>query len=420
MTKYTLLVLAIAALTGCKSDAGANPSENVSNVEADGVHAESDEIQVQNEKIEVESDKVQTQNEETAAPGRETDSAPDLSEMEIYEGFLNGEIRLEKEKEQVCISDLFWDNDIEYCFWDIDGDGSEELQIRDSSAYYAVKVKDQRPWIIFEGWWVYEPVVTDEGCGILYYNHGYGREYIEFIRLNPDGSEESDGEYRWEDNNLNGEIDEEDSVSINFKDMDRKQYAAYREEQIARQAGNELEWKSRRLKDFASWQDAYIDFISKLDVTVMVGTNDEYDEYSLIYVDGDDVPELFISIWVDEIVVSFYDGKVRAMDRDRGGISYLEYDGLLYSRNGHMGLNPCNIYRLDQGEFSEIGTGWEQEHIVDEENVYWECFWEGKAVTVEEYDASINELIDTSKCIKPPFVCSKDEMLEKLEKPFIF
>lgn len=48
---------------------------------------------------------------------------------------------------------MFWDNDIEYCFWDIDGDGSEELQIRDSSVYYAVKVKDQRPWIIFEGWW---------------------------------------------------------------------------------------------------------------------------------------------------------------------------------------------------------------------------------------------------------------------------
>lgn len=414
MTKYTLLVLAIAALTGCKSDAGANPSENVSNVEAD-------EIQVQNEKIEVESDKVQTQNEETATPGRETDSAPDLSEMEIYEGFLNGEIRLEKEKEQVCISDLFWDNDIEYCFCDIDGDGSEELQIRDSSVYYAVKVRDQRPWIIFEGWWGYEPVVTDEGCGILYYTHGYGREYIEFIRLNPDGSEESDGEYRWEDNNLNGEIDEEDSVSINFKDIDRKQYAAYREEQIARQAGNELEWKSRRLKDFASWQDAYIDFISKLHVTV--GTDDGIKDYSLIYVDGDDVPELFIftgGMVTGEIVVSFYDGKVRAMNRDRCGIRYLEYGGLLYNRNGNTGFNPCNIYRLDQGEFSEIGTGWEQEHIIDEENVYWECFWEGKAVTEEEYYASINELIDTSKCIEPPFVCTKDEMLEKLEKPFIF
>lgn len=410
LIQYILPVLAIIFLVGCKSGAHVIVPETGKEAEPDEVHVETEAIHAESDGLHTQDDEIQVKNEEVR-----------VGNEEIYEGFLSGEISLEKEEEQVCISDLFWDNDIEYCFWDIDGDGSEELHIRDSSVYYAVKVKDQRPQIIFEGWWDYEPVATDEGCGILYYNHRYGREYIKFIRLNPDGSIKSDGEYFWGDDNLNGEVDEEDSVSVNFEDIDRKQYVVYREEQIARQAGNGLVWENRRLVNFASWQEAYIDFITRLHV--MVGADNGYEEYSLIYVDDDDVPELFIftgGMVTGEIIASFYEGKVRAMNRDRCGIRYLEYGGLLYNMNGNTGFNPCNIYRLSQGEFSEIGTGWEQEHIIDEENVYWEYFWEGKAVTEEEYNTGINELIDTSKCIAPPFVCSKDEMLEKLDKFSIF
>ena len=69
----------------------------------------------------------------------------------VYELFLNGELTVELEEEQVTIDELFWNNDIEYCFGDIDGDGSEELHIRDDEVYYAIKASDGMLQILFEG-----------------------------------------------------------------------------------------------------------------------------------------------------------------------------------------------------------------------------------------------------------------------------
>ena len=385
MQKCKILLLApvIAILTGCTKDSYVDSFEIVKEAEDDEVNVEED-----------------------------------ANTTEIYENFLNGKLTVEKEEEQVYISELFWDNDIEYCFCDIDGDGSEELHIRDSEGYYIIKICDRTPQIILENWWGYEPVVTDELCGILYYSQGYGDERVEFIRISAEGSRESDGEFRWYDENKNGSMDEEDLFDIDYsKDIDMEQYIQYRDELLAKQAGNELEWTGRRLKDYVTWQEAYADFILKPYSTISVSEHTT-DPYSLIYVDDDDIPELYINTRYSvggEFVVSFCDGNVRAMNRYRGGIKYIEYGGLLYSDWGHMGLYPFNIYMLEKGEFSEIGTGWWSERYDDEnEDINWEYFWEGKKVTEVEYEESINELIDTSKCIEPSVLYTKDEILDIL------
>lgn len=268
----------------------------------------------------------------------------DLSTAETYERFLNGELTVEQEEEQVTIDDLFWDNDIEYCFLDIDGDGSEELHIRDNAVYYAIKAVDGIPQILFEDWW-YEPI----------------------------------------------------------------------------EAGYEPKWMDKRLKEFATWQEAYIDFLNKPSATTWVSGNSS-EEYSLIYIDDDDIPELHIftgGMATGVTIVSFYEGKVRAMNRERGGIKYIERGGLLYSDWGNMGFYPCNIYMLEKGEFSEIGTGVIREcydgEYYDEEytDIWYEYLWEGKEVTEEEYEACINEMIDTSACVEPIEV--KGNILEILE-----
>lgn len=431
-SKYSILLftLIIAALTGCKSNARMESSEDVKYMEEDG--------------DQVKDDAVIAKADETAAPEPETlndlekpetDLEADLerepSEMEIYGGFLDGEIMVEKEAEEsvyfsddgimivegeksAYIDELFWDNDVEYCFADIDGDGSEELHIRDSMVYYMIKVKVEKPQIVFESWWGYEPVVMGEQRGILFLDSEYGDERINFIKISPDGSQESDGMFSWGDSNHNGSIDEEDSASVDHKGIDVEQYVRYREEQVAKQAGNELKWRGRRLKSFATWKEAYINFINKLHVTE--GYDGDF-EYSLIYVDDNDIPELYIFTQVmcsGEIVVSFYDGKIRSMNRDRVGIEYIEYGGLLYNMAGAMGSYPCNIYMLEKGEFTEIGTGSEYERQDDEQNIYFEYLWEGKEVTEAEYMAHINNLIDTSKCVEPSVVYSKNEMLEML------
>lgn len=414
-SKYSILLftLIIAALTGCKSNARMEPSENMKYIEEDG-------DQVKDDAAIANADETVTPEPETLndLEKPETDLEADLerepSEMEIYEGFLDGEIMIEKEEDPVYIDELFWDNDVEYCFADIDGDGSEELHIRDSMVYYMIKVKVEKPQIVFESWWGYEPVVMGEQRGILFLDSEYGDERINFIKISPDGSQESDGMFSWGDSNHNGSIDGEDRASVDHKGIDVEQYVRYREEQVAKQAGNELKWRGRRLKSFATWKEAYINFINKLHVTE--GYDGDY-EYSLIYVDDNDIPELYIFTQVmcsGEIVVSFYDGKIRSMNRDRVGIEYIEYGGLLYNMAGAMGSYPCNIYMLEKGEFTEIGTGSEYERQDDEQNIYFEYLWEGKEVTEAEYMAHINNLIDTSKCVEPSVVYSKNEMLEML------
>lgn len=399
--RYLLLIPAIALLTGCGNDA--DSVQNTERVESNEDSVKYDEVYINHneddskKEVDIICDKAETQ------------------EKEVYELFLNGELTVEQKEEQVTIDELFWGNDIEYCFLDIDGDGREELHIRDDVMYYVIKAGDGILQIFYDGRWVYEPVITDEVCGILHYNNKYNSETIEYITIGADGSTESDGEFHWNDENKNGIMDEEDYFGVYFssREINMEQYVQYREEQIAKQTENELEWTDRRLKDFATWQEAYIDFVNK----TIVWISEDYADYSLIYVDDDDIPELHINTGImasGAFVVSFYDGKVRALNRDRGGIRYIEYGGLFYSDWGLMGFYPCNVYALEKGEFSEIGTGWIREDN-DVENEYYgfDYFWEGSLMTEEEYEECLNTLIDTSQCIEPGEY-TKDEILEIL------
>lgn len=334
--------------------------------------------------------------------------------MDIYDSFLNGELTVEWKEQQVHVSELFWNNDIEYCFFDIDGDGGKELHVRDGVIYYVVKAVDGALQIIFEGWWGYEPIVAEELCGIVRYQCGYGSEQIEFFRISADGSMEDDGRFYWYDHNHNGSIDEEDIFS-GPGDTDVEQYVQYMETISEKQQENEVEWTGRRLKNFLTWQEAYIDFISKIHVTIP--TLDNGFEYSLIYVDDDDIPELYVftgGMALGEIIVSFYNGNIGIMNRDRCGIAYIEHGGLLYNANGAMGFYPCNVYMLKKGTFTEIGTGWCLESADEQGNICYDYFWEGQAVTEAEFNASIDELIDTSECVIPSPVYSEDEIWELL------
>lgn len=79
-----------------------------------------------------------------------------------------------------------------------------------------------------------------------------------------------------------------------------------------------------------------------------------------------------------------------------------------------MGFYPCNIYRLEKGEFSEIGTGWYSESY-KEETVNFDYFWEGRPVTEIGYEAHIMELIDKPACVRPTELYTKEEILRMLE-----
>lgn len=358
----------------------------------------------------------------------DADRFDDLTPTELYELFLNGELTVaqmvyikqedEQEEEKLTISELFGDNDIEYCFLDIDGDGSDELHIRDNTAYYAIKAVDGTLQILFKSWWNdYEPIVTDELCGLLnYFNLGYGKESIRFIKISADGSQEWEMS-EWTDANKNGYMDEEDDFyaeadSSDYEEIDMEKYVQYREEHYVKLAGHELEWTDRRLKDFATWQEAYIDFLNKSKASWKWNVNIFEDEYALIYLDDDDIPELIWNMGGGVAIVSFYDGNVRAMNPPLGyEMKYIERDGRFYTRDSF-----CDIYMLEKGKFSKIGTGWVYKQYYFYTGYRYKYFWEGTEVTEEELEECINNVIDTSRCVAPELY-TKDEILEILEAP---
>ncbi|MDE5589694.1 MAG: hypothetical protein K2J60_11250 [Acetatifactor sp.] len=406
------LISVISFLPGCGNDEDVDSAETTKSVET-MENVESGEDSIIHEKVDItqRNDEVETRQEK-------------IDSAEVYELFLNGELTAgrmayikqedEQEEKQVTISELFGDNDIEYCLLDIDGDGSDELHIRDNTAYYAIKAVDGTLQILFESWWNdYELIVTDELCGLLnYFNLGYGNEGIRFIKISADGSWEWEV-FTWTDTNKNEYMDEEDDFyaetdSSDYEEIDMEKYVQYRKEHYVDLAGHELEWTNRRLKDFATWQEAYIDFLNKS--RILWPDNDFEDEYALIYLDDNDIPELILDMGGNVAIVSFYDGNVRAMNPSRGyKIKYIEHDGRFYTRDRF-----CDVYRLEKGEFSKIGTGWVYEHYYFYTGFRYKYFWEGTEVTEEELEECLNKLIDTTQCIEPAELYTQDEMLERL------
>lgn len=347
-------------------------------------------------------------------------------ERRIYERFLNNEITVMRKeqplytdsKEQpLYIRELFWDNDIEYCYFDIDGDGREELHIRDSCVYYAIKVQNQTPQILHEGWWMSEPVRTDTLCGVLFHKTGYHSEFIGFITIDADGNKDSTGSYYWYDANKNGIIDETDTFN-GRGGIDRTEFLRFKEEHTIPEE-YQLPWLSRRVKTPAGWQEAYADFIHTLHVTGYLPYAKDAG-YSLVYLDADNIPELYIDtggVTIHQIIVSFYDGRVRSINREQAGMKYLERQGLLYDDSGSVscdhdgdrGFYPCNVYRLARGNFTEIGTGWYAYQEDEEGNLLQEeYYWEGRAVTKAVYEMRLRELIDTRRCVEPTLCTEKE------------
>ena len=154
------------------------------------------------------------------------------------------------------------------------------------------------------------------------------------------------------------------------------------------------------------WKNAYLTYIEDM------GGNKDVCEYRLVYVDGDDIPELFISGKYEALggtVCSYKGGKVVSAHLHRiGGGSYIEKSGLVHSFNGHMGYYIAEIYRLTGGGFSCIFYGHQEdtyEKIINEagqeENVTISKFFlhngsEQVEVTEEAFFAAQAEIFDSN------------------------
>lgn len=129
--------------------------------------------------------------------------------------------------------------------------------------------------------------------------------------------------------------------------------------------------------------------------------------FSLVYLDNDDIPELYLSGVSEaegDMICSFKNGVVVYQYLGRiGGGKYVEKSGSIINQNGHMGQYYDNVYKLDENGFSEVLNARyteRYEHIRNEEyNIYYEYFIDDTAVSEAEYNNAVNTTFDFSKAI---------------------
>ncbi|WP_176762298.1 hypothetical protein [Eubacterium oxidoreducens] len=105
------------------------------------------------------------------------------------------------------------------------------------------------------------------------------------------------------------------------------------------------------------WREAYLDYLTSDDDLINYG--DSF-TYTLIYLDDNDIPEIFIDSGVEaggQMIATYYDGKVTEQHFSRIGSQYIEKTGLVYTNTGHMDYYPLSITKLENGEFTVLGSG---------------------------------------------------------------
>ena len=159
------------------------------------------------------------------------------------------------------------------------------------------------------------------------------------------------------------------------------------------------------------WKTAYLDFIECRERDY--GKESDYGNdfrYALVYIDNDDIPELYAMGTCEadgDIIYSYRHGRMIEQHLARiGGGKCVERSGIFINQNGHMGKYYDNVYKLDENGFSAILNAYYTERLVpfeddkDEYEIIREYFIEGKTVTKDEYDAAISASVDLSQTVK--------------------
>lgn len=124
----------------------------------------------------------------------------------------------------------------------------------------------------------------------------------------------------------------------------------------------------------------------------------------LIYIDDNPTPELWIDYGFDrtEIYTQSNNGTDH-ISISNGGIEWIENENLLLVSRGHMDSYYDEIYKIEDGKFSLIGTGDygavnNSDVQFDEQgNPIYHYYWNDVALTKDEYEQSLSNIFDRTK-----------------------
>lgn len=148
-----------------------------------------------------------------------------------------------------------------------------------------------------------------------------------------------------------------------------------------------------------AWKQAYLDFMIQdtQDDVDLRQTSDE--TYSLLYLDGDDIPELYINYGFTYAGAKLcsWDGNQVNFEYVGAGdsLTYYEKENCFHVSGGRMGVYYDVIYQIKNGNIQEKVRGdYESLSYESEDMVYT---WNGKSVSESQYQTALAAVFDESK-----------------------
>ena len=205
---------------------------------------------------------------------------------------------------------------------------------------------------------------------------------------------------------FNEEISDDNNAKMSqYIETDRRlspEWGSYND--IQRRLNDSLSIDINVNEGCTDWACAYLGYIKSIPATWY----SEWEEkavdwfytssFSLIYLDDDDIPELYISsntIPFGEVVATFSEGRVEAWHLRRDASYYIPREGYI-EENIREGVY---ISRLENGHFVVKAYGTRYEHFDEDEKEYDWYDWMDESVTREEFYSNMAKHYDKEKLV---------------------
>lgn len=176
---------------------------------------------------------------------------------------------------------------------------------------------------------------------------------------------------------------------------------------------------SAPVENTADWAKRYAEFIRTDRAEAEYQDNWDYVSYELIWLDDDQVPELWITYQSTADgcrLVTLADGQVAARLFGSGGLGYQERSGVFAHNGGRQGVYFDDVWRLDEGALTLLGEGDCVES--DSSVISFTYKWDGEEVSEETYKQILEEYLGTDAVRRTGDAASVqytyDEILEYL------
>lgn len=148
------------------------------------------------------------------------------------------------------------------------------------------------------------------------------------------------------------------------------------------------------------WKNAYLKFLEQ--------EKDSYFSYALVYIDGDEIPELYlsgVSEAVGDSICAYKDGEVIEQQLNRiGGGWYIKKGGSFINQNGNMGHIYTHVYKLNGDGFTLTFEALSVERVEvlenDEYKLHYEYSIGEKTVNEAEYKSAVNAAFNFENAVR--------------------